>query len=265
MSKLNLDKYYTEDSVVLKCLNIAAKTLFSEIISEAIEPSAGNGAFSNKIKNCIAYDIEPEHEDIIQQDFLELDLDYKKGRLIIGNPPFGKSNSLSVKFFKKSIQIADYIAFILPISQLNNTLQMYEFDLISSTDLGEEIYTDRKLHCCFNIYKRPISGLLNDKPDYKLKDVTIKEFRRGGTYIIQSEADLSICNWGNGSLGKVPSFVGEYAQEAYIYVHNKKYLEQIRRLFDFETIRKYVSSISMKRISVARLYKYIKDNIPEIE
>lgn len=29
-----------------------------------------------------------------------------------------------------------YIAFIQPISQLNNNLQMYEFDLIYSEDLG---------------------------------------------------------------------------------------------------------------------------------
>jgi hypothetical protein len=68
-----------------------------------------------------------------------LDLDYKKGRCIIGNPPYGVKNNLSMQFFKKSIKLGDYIVFILSISQLNNNYQMYDFDLIYSEDLGEKL------------------------------------------------------------------------------------------------------------------------------
>ncbi len=71
---------------------------------------------------CWAYDIEPEHESVEQQDYLELDVSYLWGRLIIGNPPFGNRMNMAQKFFKKSVEISDYIAFILPISQLNNTI-----------------------------------------------------------------------------------------------------------------------------------------------
>lgn len=66
------------------------------------------------------------------------------------------------------------------------------------------------------------------------------------------------------SLGKPVEFVGQYAQEVYFYC-NPKYLERIKELMSFENIRAYVNSISAKKISVARLYKYIKDNIEEIE
>jgi len=66
----------------------------------------------------------------IKQDFLTVKLEYKKGRCIIGNPPFGERNALSVKFYNKSVEIGDYISFILPISQWNNNMQMYKFDLI---------------------------------------------------------------------------------------------------------------------------------------
>ena len=265
--KIDNDKYYTSENIVNLCLtelyNCAKE--YKLDITDVIEPSAGNGAFSLKIKNCTAYDIEPEGNSIIKQDFLELDIEYKKGRLIVGNPPFGKSNSLSVRFFKKSVEIADYIAFIQPISQLDNTLQMYEFDLIRSIDLGETIFSDRKLHCCFNIYKRPDSDILNTKPNYKLKDVTILEYRRGGKYKIPENFDYSMCNWGNGSLGKQPNFVGEYAQEVYFYIHNDKLKEKILELLQFDTIRYFTKSVSMKRISVMRLYKYLTDNISEIK
>ena len=56
-----------------KCLHIIG----IENITEIIEPSAGNGSFSNQINDCISYDIEPESENIKQQDFLELNLEYK--------------------------------------------------------------------------------------------------------------------------------------------------------------------------------------------
>lgn len=265
--KIDNDKYYTSDDVVMLCLKEFINTAIENNIqvTETIEPSAGSGAFSSRIQSCIAYDIEPESENIIRQDFLTLDIPYKKGRLIIGNPPFGKSNSLSVKFFKKSIEIADYIAFIQPISQLNNTLQMYEFDLIKSIDLGETDFSDRKLHCCFNIYKRPDSGVLNTRPNYKLEDVMILEYRRGGKYTIPEGYDYAMCNWGNGSLGKQPNFVGEFAQEVYIYIKNEKFREEILELLQFDTIRYFVKSVSMKRISVMRLYKYLSDNIDGIK
>ena len=240
-------------------------------ITDIIEPSAGNGSFSSQLV-CTAYDIAPEANGIIKQDFLALNLLYKEGRLIIGNPPFGMhSNSLSIRFFQKACSLATYIAFIQPISQLNNNLQMYQYDLIYSEDLGIVDYSDRALHCCFNIYKRPENGL-NPKPDFTLKDITIIEHRRKkGDYAtaknkpINPNYDYAMCNWGNGSLGKVPEYIGQYAQEVYFYCHKKEVLPRMLELLSFDNIRAYTKSISMKRISVMRLYKYLKDNIDGIE
>jgi len=80
--------------------------------------------------------------------------------------------SLAQKFFKKSIMMGDYVAFILPISQLWNTNSLFEFDLIHSEDLGKVTYSDRNLHCCYNIYKRP-DGVLNPRPKNKLSSIKI--------------------------------------------------------------------------------------------
>ena len=277
MTKISNDKYYTPEGIVVKCLGLLREAVPLFHFSEIVEPSAGNGAFVDRLKSTfpdtevVAYDIEPDRNDIIKADFLALPVEYKEGRLIIGNPPFGTRNTKSVKFFQKSCELCDYIAFIQPISQLNNNMQMYQFDLIASYDLGVQFYTDRYLHCCFNIYKRPKQWFLNPKPNYKLKDITIIEHRRKkGCKMAEGTAippnfDYAICNWGNGSLGKVPEFVGEYAQEVYFYCHKKELLPKLLELLKYSTIRDYVKSISMKKISVARLYKYLKDNIVGVE
>lgn len=163
MAKIKNDKYYTSLEVVEKCWNILKETIDFSEITEIIESSAGSGAWIDKIKEtgieAYYYDIEPEHKDIQKQDFLELDLDYKPGRLIGFNPPFGRSNNLSRKFYNKAVGTADYIAFIQPISQLDNTNSMYYFDLVKSVDLGKTFFTDRYLHCCFNVYKRPEASI----------------------------------------------------------------------------------------------------------
>ena len=159
MSKIPLDKYYTNDEVVNKCWEILKETIDFDEITEIIESSAGNGAWIDKIKETNIdyklYDIEPEHPEIKKADFLELDLDYKPGRLIGFNFPFGRSNNLSRKFYNKSVGVADFICSIQPISQLNNINSMYYFDLVKSIDLGKTSYSGKMLHCCFNVWKRP--------------------------------------------------------------------------------------------------------------
>lgn len=257
--KLNLDKYYTQKNLAKRLIDKTFEVIGKENISEIIECAAGDGSFSSQM-DCIAYDIAPEAEGIIKQDFLKLFLPYKKGRLVISNPPYGHGNTTSIAFYKKAVAIGDYIAFILPISCLDGDMKMYHFDLIYSEDLGMQKYTDRELHCCFNIYKRPEHGL-NEKPDYKLKDIEIKEYRRGGSYPIPPDGwDYALCNFGNGCFGKCPEYVGQYANELYFYVKKKELLPKVLELLEFNTIRDYVKSISMLRMSKLRFIKYLKEH-----
>jgi hypothetical protein len=142
---------------------------------------------------------------------------------------------------------------------------MYQFDLIYSEDLGIVKYSDRELHCCFNIYKRPEKGI-NEKPDYTLKDIIIKEYRRGGSYPEPEDGyDACIVNYGNGCFGKVPEYKGQYAQELYFYVKKKELLPKVLELLEFNTIRAYCKSISMLKMSKMRFYKYFRENIEGIE
>src|SRR5699024_6447144 len=225
VNRINNDKYYTPEHISKKCIEIAFNTLESKRISSIIEPSAGSGSFSNQIKGCIAYDIEPEGKGIIKQDYLTLDIPYEKGRLVIGNPPFGSRMSLARKFYKKSVEIADYIAFILPISQLNNTNSLYEFDLINSVDLGKQNYSGRELHCCFNVYKRP-ENEMNSKKNARLKDITIirQDSKR---FIDTTEYDLRMCYWGDGSAGKILSEGETYSAEYKIIINKESIKEEV--------------------------------------
>ena len=223
MSKIEHDKYYTPLDVVQHVVNTTKDVCNG--VSEVIEPSAGNGAFIETLENSFNttlkfYDLYPENNKVLEQNFLSLESEYKQGRLIIGNPPFGSRNSLIIKFFKKAITLGDYVAFILPISQLNNVKQLYEFDLVYSEDLGIEEYSGVDLHCCFNIYKRPESGKLNKKVKIEVDGLNVIEYRRDkeGKYLkkVKDGYFLSICSWGSG-LGKSPEYVGQYAMELYFY------------------------------------------------
>ncbi len=238
-------------------------------ISEIIEPSVGNGSFlhhQGKYPH-FAYDIEPECKSkfthILKADYLATDIEYLWGRLIIGNPPYGRCLNMAQKFFKKSVEIADYIAFILPISQLNNTRSMYEFDLVYSEDLGVQHYTDRDLHCCFNIYKRPETGELNKKPTAKLKDITI--YRQDSTGYEDKEFDIRMCYWGDGTAGKILKEDERYSAEYKIKINNQEKREDIIRVLNTFNWREYLNCIAMRKIQQFHIVDVLKQNVRNIQ
>lgn len=231
-NKLHLDKYYTPKELAKYCIDKTYEVIGIDNITEVIEPSAGSGSFSLQIPNCIAYDIEPEHKSIIEQDFLKLDLAYKKGRCIIGNPPFGYRSLLVQKFYRHSCDMGDYVAFIVPISQLNNEHSMYQFELIHSEDLGKVTFSDNSIvHVAFNIYRRPEDGKIRMKrPNYQLDFVEIREIRQArGQYLPKDfDYDIGICAWGD--IGKIVESECTYNQEMYFKIHDEKYRDKIVEL-----------------------------------
>ena len=269
IAKIENDKYYTSPELAEYCVKKTKEIIGNDNITEYIEPSAGSGVFLDYLPKCtLAYDIEPEDKRIVKQDYLSLDLEYKKGRCVIGNPPFGERNVLAVKFYKQSIKFGDYISFILPISQLNNNQQMYEFDLVYSENLGKQQYSDRKVHCCLNVYKRPINNTLNKKLKNKLKDIAITEVRLNNKIV--NDYDLRLLAWGTGNnnlpLGGILSEKDKkYAKEFYIKIHNEEYKSQIIKLLkDVDWVKEY-SMTATPNLLQWQIYKYIKEQIPEIK
>ena len=262
MAKIKNDKYYTPPELAEYCIKKTFEIIGEKNISEIIEPSAGNGVFSEKIPSHFAYDIEPEHENIIKQDFLQLSISYLWGRLIIGNPPYGRCLNLAQKFYKKSIGIGDYISFILPIGQLNNTQSMYEFDLIHSEDLGIKKYTDRDLHCCLNIYKRPDGGVLNNKIKNKLNDISI--IRQDSKQYDLVVADLRMSYFG-ASAGKILKDNEDFCGVYKIIIHNKNIKEKIISVLHSINWNDELKFIAQPKIQQFHIIKILKEKIPEIQ
>jgi len=172
-----IDKFYTNAEVVLECYKHIKNHLGIKKGDLIIEPSAGNGAFIDIIKsltdNYRFYDIEPENDEIIKQDYLDLngnlsgnpelnsELDETMRIHVIGNPPFGRQSSLAIKFIKKSCGFCDTISFILPKSFKKDSLKKHfrsSFHLIFSCDLNENSFLvngkEYNVPCIFQIWEK---------------------------------------------------------------------------------------------------------------
>lgn len=275
--KIENYKYYTPRDLAEYIVNKTKEIIGEENITEYIEPSAGGGVFLDFLdKPFRAFDILPEDDRIMQQDFLHLDLEYKKGRCIIGNPPYGTKNNLTIQFYKKSILLGDYIAFILPISQYNNRNKLYEFDLLHTENLGIKEYSHVDVHCCFNIYKRNDCGELNKKPNYKLNDIEIKEALKNSNpnrnkIITKSDFDydIRIMAWGGGigrvnQLGCEVEYEGQFTKEFCIKIYNYKLKDRVMNLIKNTHWEDVYPMTATPNLLQWQVYKYIKEQIPEI-
>jgi hypothetical protein len=140
---------------------------------------------------------------------------------------------------------------------------MYEFDLVYSEDLGEQWYSDRKLHCCFNIYTRPKSGELNKKPSTKLKDITI--YRQDSKGYENRDFDIRMCYWGDGSAGKILKDGEHYSAEYKIKVNNDEKREEIIKVLSTFDWKEYLNCIAMRKIQQFHIVDVLKSNIKGIE
>jgi predicted RNA methylase len=162
-----IDKYYTSDAAVKLCLKYVKENLkINKDTDLIIEPSAGNGSFIAGIKslsnNFIFYDLEPENEEIIKQDYLSLLSPPQDPNIhIIGNPPFGRQSSLAIKFIKKSCEFCNSISFILPKSFKKDSLKksfknnfhlIFEIDLPNTSFLVDN--TPHDVPCVFQIWEK---------------------------------------------------------------------------------------------------------------
>lgn len=158
-----LDKFYTIPVVVDKCISSLSKLYKWEDWDLVVEPSAGNGSFLHKIPSCnkIGIDINPEHVDIIQQNFFDYKPPTNKNKImVIGNPPFGKISSIAIKFFNHSSQWAEVIAFIIPRTFRRISVQN-KLDVRFHLIIDEEIPVSpcgftppMMVKCCFQVWEK---------------------------------------------------------------------------------------------------------------
>ena len=179
LTRNTIDKYYTKEIVVEQCLSLVKRHLQLNREDLIIEPSAGNGSFIEGIKsltdNFQFYDLEPENDEIVKQDYLQYDHNDIKNTYsrihVIGNPPFGRQSSLAIKFIKKSCEFCNSISFILPKSFKKGSMKTkfpLNFHLVCERDLPEDSFLvngiEHDVPCIFQIWeKRATNRAVSEK------------------------------------------------------------------------------------------------------
>lgn len=225
-----LDKFYTKKKDVLICLQNIDLSNYDLIV----EPSAGNGSFSKKIKNCLAFDIEPENDNIIKKNFFEIDkLPNCEKILFVGNPPFGERSSLAKEFIKKCIDLNAYtIAFILPdtFKKYNNQKMFddswYLHKIINLSGYFLLKKTEIKIPCSFFVWSKEYT-------DKNLRDYLAEEPKEFKIINRKSKnADFSI----NGNTGKIKNIQD-------ITNYKAEHLIKVKEGYDIKEIRNKLSKI----------------------
>jgi len=189
----NLDQFFTNSDIVDSCIS----TINFNDYDIIIEPSAGDGAFYNKIiGEKIGIDLDPKIKGLIQQDYLTynsfIEFNIDKKILVIGNPPFGKNSSLAVKFFNHSAIFSDTIAFILPRtfrkpSVINRLSEKFNLELEIKLPKNSFHLPDGKLYdvpCVWQVWK---SGTIRSKIQTKTKhnDFEFVENKSDANFVVQ--------------------------------------------------------------------------------
>ena len=127
MPQDKLDQFYTQHEVARECWRALCPLLQKGLLGKAlgkvpffVEPSAGDGVFYDLLPEGRrkGLDIAPRHPEVEQWDFLEGGYrlsSAKESTVAVGNPPFGKRGKLAVRFFQRAFEVADTVAFIVPV------------------------------------------------------------------------------------------------------------------------------------------------------
>jgi hypothetical protein len=262
MVRHHLEQYFTPIEIAQKCVSKVRELLGAQI-TQYVEPSAGAGAFLPYLPpDTLAYDIDPKHPLVLQQDYLKLELPYLKGRCVIGNPPFGHPANLWKAFLNKASLQGDYVAFILPIGMLNNNVAFWKFELIHSEELDNVIFENckGKIACCFNIYQRPMIPKV--QPSYRLECVEIRlSARSKGAHLIPDPCDYRMCRY--GMAGKRSEYPNQFCGE-YCFFIKEPFKTRVVELLSTTNYPSIFHIHHRATLSQWRLWKYIKEQIPDI-
>jgi len=172
-----LDQFYTAPHEVRNIITEWGANVNINDGDIIIEPSAGSGNIMHEVPNCIGYDLDPKKDNIIQQDFLKLNLldTYDIQPIhFIGNPPFGRCSNLAFKFIDHITNhpYTQSFSLVLPVSHnrkfYKNKIHR-NFHLIHKHYVNDfvEFGKKKKVKCTFQIWVRKptLRRLHNLNPD----------------------------------------------------------------------------------------------------
>ena len=123
----DLDQFYTNPKISERFVKKVDELYDLSSYDHVIEPSMGEGFIYDYLPttNRIGLDIEKNHPDCLEGDFLEwkpeksgIEYEPLLGKIpniaFVGNPPFGRSSGLAIEFFEHCANYSDMVSFIIP-------------------------------------------------------------------------------------------------------------------------------------------------------
>ena len=187
------DQFFTPGDIAARCWEI-----FQQVVPidpddyNWVEPSAGDGSFLEVLpETTLAFDIEPRHERIQQQDYLQwTPQDTSKPYVVFGDPPFGLRGHIALQFINHSAAFADYVCFILPQFFESDgkgapRKRVQGFHLLHSEKVAGSFRvpgsTDVDIHGVFQIWSKTDSNPKYALVEPKHKKLTVYSLSDGGT------------------------------------------------------------------------------------
>ena len=143
-NRIAQDKYYTgkpNATISYICLKAWIKALELENVT-IVDPAAGDGALLNVIEDYPfrGYDLFPEREDIIKNDFIENPNIYEKGDVAFMNPPFGSRGKLCKTFIEESLKHCELVGCIVPNSfvKVKKNISGADYDVLYALPLDSK-------------------------------------------------------------------------------------------------------------------------------
>lgn len=254
------DQFFTPSHVAKQCYDAFCEEIekYGDTADQYvfIEPSAGDGSFTKVLPpNSISMDIEPRHESIIKQDYLEWKPNGPKNTdtkyVVIGNPPFGLRGHTALKFINHSAAFADYVCFILP--------QLFEsdgkgvprkrvkgFHLIRSEKIDscfmEPDGNQVKINTIFQIWSKYHKNEEYDIKDYTNEKMRIYSMSDGGTVAsTRNKAMIGKCDiyipstcFGKENMRCYMNFEELPGRKGYGIIFNKNKEEMIKKMLSIK-------------------------------
>ena len=127
------------------------------------------------------------------------------------------------------------------------------------------------MHCSFNIYRRNKNGI-NSRPNHKLRDVEIveriknKNPKREKIFdVVNQNYDLRILAWGAGTGRILNKLDNQYAKEFIVIIHNDTYRDLIIEKIRCVNWRNEYPMTATPNLLQWQVYKYLKEQIPELK
>ena len=148
-------------------------------------------------KNKFGLDIDPQHSEIVQNNWLEYNISPEYERvLVVGNPPWGMYHSLSTAFLRHALSFSNVqtIAFILPNVYRKHTRQRLlpaHWRIVSITELERNsfILEGRSYHA-------PASFFVFDKSKGEDLRVNPHLFTETKDFTLSNKSDFDIFVFG---------------------------------------------------------------------